>query len=96
MKRKINRIIAALCYGIGVILSIYVGGWVMLLKPLQMLITAVSLGKCTFGLFAMCVIKILLSATMAGLLWCIGYIGFNHFRGREEPDWEALEKEHRS
>lgn len=96
MKRKIGLIVAILCYGIGILLSLYVGGWLMLVKPIQQLITAISVGKCTFGLFLTCGVKIFLSATMAGLIWCVGYIGFNHFKGKEEPDWESLEEEYES
>lgn len=96
MKRKLSRIMAILCYGMGIFLSVYVGGWIMLIRPLCLLISVISQGQCTFGIFASCAVKILLSATMSGLLWCVGYIGFNHFKGKEEPDWEALEEEYKS
>ena len=33
--------------------------------------------------------------TLAGLIWCIGYIGYNHFKGTEDPDWEVLEEQRR-
>ena len=31
---------------------------------------------------------------MAGLIWCIGYIAYNHFKGTQDPDWETMEKEY--
>ena len=36
------------------------------------------------------VVKILFSTTLTGLIWCIGYIGYNHFKGTEDPDWDKL------
>jgi hypothetical protein len=38
----------------------------------------------------LCGVKILLSTTFAGLVWCIGYIGCNYFKGEEDPDWGEL------
>ena len=40
------------------------------------------------------IVKILFSTTMAGLIWCIGYIAYNHFKGTQDPDWETMEKEY--
>ena len=25
-------------------------------------------------------------------MWCIGYIGYNFFRGTEDPDWNTIEE----
>ena len=96
MRRRLGRIMAVLSYGMGIFLSIYVGGWMMLIQPLCLLINAISQRQCTFQLFMSCVLKIFLSATISGLVWCVGYIGFSHFKGKEEPDWEELEEEYKS
>ena len=32
----------------------------------------------------------------AGLVWCIGYIGYNFFKGDEDPDWAAIEARFRN
>jgi hypothetical protein len=32
----------------------------------------------------------MLSTTFAGLVWCIGYIGYNYFGAQDDPDWEIL------
>jgi hypothetical protein len=39
------------------------------------------------------VIKILFSTTITGLIWCLGYIAYNYFKGNEDPDWDAIEEE---
>ena len=93
MKKKISRVMAIICYGMGIFLSAYIGGWEMLFEPLFILIHDISRGSLTFDIAFVCIIKIALSATMAGFIWCLGYLGFNHFKGKEEPDWEALESE---
>ena len=92
MKKKWNLLLGIICYTLGVFLTIYIGGWVMLIKPIRLLLTAFSAKTLTFTMLVNCIIKIALSTTVGGFLWCLGYIGFNHFRGTEEPDWENLEK----
>jgi len=29
-------------------------------------------------------------------VWCIGYIGYNFFKGNEDPDWAAIEARFRN
>ena len=65
--------------------------WKMLLIPLRMLYVAAVNGELSATLVIACAIKILFSTTMSGLIWCIGYIVYNHFKGTEDPDWEAIE-----
>jgi hypothetical protein len=90
MKKKMNRWLAILCNVFGTIATVYVGGWLMFLRPLQILYMSFLDGTWTIPLVLFCGVKILLSATFAGLVWCIGYIGSNYFKGEEEPDWTAL------
>ena len=40
-------------------------------------------------------VKMIVSTTVAGLIWCIGYIAYNHFKGTEDPDWDELKAKHR-
>lgn len=92
MKKKWNLLLGIICYTLGVFLTIYIGGWVMLIQPIRLLLTAFSAKALTFRMLVNCIIKIALSTTVGGFLWCLGYTGFNYFRGTEEPDWEKLEK----
>lgn len=91
MKKQVNKMIGFVCYIIGVVCSVYFGLWKMLLIPLRMLYVAAVNGELSATLVIACAIKILFSTTMTGLIWCIGYIAYNHFKGAEDPDWEALE-----
>lgn len=93
MKKKINKFFAYLCVIIGTFLSAYVGIWLLLVKPLELLLVSFSEGKLTMSILLTCVLKIAFSMTFAGLVWCIGYVGYNHFIGTEDPDWEAIERE---
>lgn len=83
MKEKWNMLLAMICYAAGVFASIYVGAWLMLIKPIHELFTAFSADSLTFSFLVVCIVKIAFSSTFAGLVWCIGYIGYNHFKGRE-------------
>jgi hypothetical protein len=81
------------CYTIGVICSVYYGLWKLLFLPAQTLLVAVLEGSLALPLFVGCVIKILFSTTITGLIWCLGYIAYNYFKGNEDPDWDAIEEE---
>ena len=91
MKKQVNKMLGFVCYIIGVVCSVYFGLWKMLLIPLRMLYVAAVNGELSATLVIACTIKILFSTTMTGLIWCIGYIAYNHFKGAEDPDWEAIE-----
>lgn len=95
MKKQVNAVLGLICYASGVILGVYVGLWQMICRPLCELYYAFSAGELTLALIIACAIKILFSTTLAGLIWCIGYIGYNHFKGTEDPDWDALEEQRR-
>lgn len=85
--KKIQMLLANLCYVIGVFASIYVGGWLMLILPIQEVLMAFDKGTLTFAMLAVNILKIALSTTFAGFVWTIGYIGYNYFRGTDDPDW---------
>lgn len=90
MRKKINQWLALLCNVLGTLAAVYVGGWMMFLRPIHTLYTAFLGHEMTIQLVLTCGVKILLSTTFAGLVWCIGYIGSNFFKGDEDPDWNVL------
>lgn len=92
MRKRWNKAMGILCYAAGVVCAVYVGGWLMLFLPITTLAGAISDGSWTVGFVLANLIKIVFSATIAGFLWCLGYIGYNHFKGTEDPDWEKLNR----
>lgn len=96
MKKKVSQILGVLCYALGIFFALYVGGWLMLIKPIHMLMDAFANNSLTLSLLLKSIIKIAFSTTFAGLVWCIGYIGYNHFKGTEDPDWAAIEERWRA
>lgn len=90
MKKKFQMFMAMVCYAFGIVSSVYVGGWMMLILPVQRLLGAYSAGMLSLSLVIVSAIKIFLSLTVAGFFWCVGYVGYNHFIGTEDPDWEAI------
>ena len=72
MKKHISMLCAIICYAIGVICSVYFGLWKMLVHPVMIIIAAFSTGQLTLNLLIACLIKILFSTTLTGLIWCIG------------------------
>lgn len=95
MKKHMKMILGLICYGLGIIFALYVGLWQMICRPLAGLYYAFAAGEITLAMILACAVKILFSTTFAGLIWCIGYIGYNYFKGTEDPDWEALEEQRR-
>ncbi len=85
MSRNIKIFLAAAVYFIGLAAAIYVGGWIMIIKPIKGTITAYTLGTLTIPQLFITVIKCICSLTVAGLIWCIGYIASNHvYDSRDE------------
>lgn len=95
MRKHMKHLMGFLCYGAGIVGSLYYGLWKLLVRPLGALISALVAGTVTLSFFLACGVKILVSTTLAGLIWCIGYIGYNYFKGTEDPDWEAMEQKYR-
>ena len=97
MKKKVSHILGVLCYALGIFFALYVGGWLMLIKPIHVRLWKLfSNDSLTLTLLLKSIIKIAFSTTFAGLVWCIGYIGYNHFKGTEDPDWAAIEERWRA
>lgn len=92
MKKKWSRLLAIICYTLGTFGSIYVGAWMMLLQPIHQLLSAFSDDELTLQMLIMGIIKITLSTTVAGTVFTVGYIGYNHFKGTDDPDWEEKEE----
>lgn len=92
MKKKLQMFMAMACYAFGILSSAYVGGWIMLILPVRRLLGAYSAGMLSLSLVLVSGIKIFFSLTVAGFIWCVGYVGYNHFIGTEDPDWEAINR----
>lgn len=72
------------CYLAATILALYVGGWMMILKPIEGTVTAYLAGTLTIKGVAVTALKCVLSATVASAIWCSGYILKNKFIGHPE------------
>lgn len=85
MSRNIRIILSFCVYGIGLAAAIYIGGWMMIVKPVKGAIAAHFLGTLTIGQIISTLTKLICSATVAGFIWCLGYIASNRvFDDREE------------
>jgi hypothetical protein len=90
MRKRVQMMLGGACYVLGLVAAIYIGGVLMLLEPIGVLYHAYSIGALTVTVVVVNGIKILLSTTIGGFVWCIGYIGYNHFKGTEDPDWDEI------
>lgn len=72
------------CYLAAMILALYVGGWMMIFKPIEATIAAYAAGTLTIKGLAVTALKCILSTTAAGAIWCSGYILKQKFIGHPE------------
>lgn len=70
-------ILALAIYATGLAASVYVGGWVMIIKPVKGALAAHALGTLTMAQVVVAVLKCVCSLTVAGFIWCTGYIASN-------------------
>lgn len=85
MIRNIRMLLAVIIYLTGFAVAVYVGGWVMIIKPVKYTISAYTLGTLTLSQLIVSVIKCISSLTVTGLIWCLGYIASNHiYDSRDE------------
>lgn len=88
MKKKFNQIMASICYVLGIVGFLYVAGYMLMIQPIQELLNAFTTNTLTLNQLIINILKIALSTTIGGFVWCVGYIGFNHFKGTEDPNWD--------
>lgn len=67
-------------YALGVLGWCYVGGYMILTKPLKSLVVAYLAGKLSVGKILVAAVQAFLYLSLAGGVWCIGYMLSNHFK----------------
>ena len=82
MKKKCNKLLGLLCYALGILAALYVGGYLILIKPIHVIIMAFGNDMLTLPLLLKSIIKIAFSTTFAGLVWCIGLHRLQLFQGK--------------
>lgn len=90
MEKKKHLFIAVTFYVIGTLAALYIGVFLMLLKPIYMLVLHFLRHDLTAGFVLKMLLYIALSGTIFGFIWCLGYTFFNHFMGTEDPNWAEL------
>lgn len=73
--RRYMRLMAGGAFSLlGTLLAIYVGGWIMLCKPIHGTISAFLAGGLTLPNVLAAAAKIICATPAAGAIWCCGYI----------------------
>ena len=57
MKKKCDKLLGILCYALGILAALYVGGWLMLIKPIHVIIIAFGNDMLTLPLLLKSIIK---------------------------------------
>lgn len=80
MKFTWRTFVAVCCYALGVLGWCYVGGWMILTKPVKGLILAYLAGNFSIGKLIAAIIQAFIYLSLAGGVWCAGYILSNRFK----------------
>lgn len=80
MKVIWKSIVSLLFYILGVVGWCYIGGWMVITKPLKGLILAHAAGSLSLGKLLMAMLQGFVYLSLAGGIWCIGYMLSNYFR----------------
>lgn len=80
MKFSWRMIAAAFSYALGVLGWCYVGGYKILTGPVRELILAQMAGMYVFGTTGCGPVEGFIYLSLAGGVWCIGYMLSSHFR----------------
>ncbi|MCR5143733.1 MAG: hypothetical protein K6B67_00325 [Lachnospiraceae bacterium] len=82
MKKNFYKVIACIISVLGTVLSIYVGGYWLLVRPVKYLYFAVMNHTITTKALAICITKIFFASTATGGIWSICDIIAGKFRDR--------------
>lgn len=83
--RNIRMALALAIYVACLAAAVYVGGWIMIIKPVRMTWMSLVMGTLTLRQLLVAAAKCCCSLTVSGLIWCIGYIASNHvYDSRDE------------
>lgn len=69
-----------LFYALGVLGWCYLGGFMIFAKPVKGLIIAHLAGNLSFGKLFVAVVQGFIYLSLAGAVWCIGYMAGNYFK----------------
>lgn len=78
MNRRVRIILSKMIYLIGIAVSVYIGGWVMVVRPVRSLVASYVLGELQLAQVVITAVKCLCSMTVSGFIWCIGYMASNY------------------
>ena len=84
MKKNAKRALAVLFSILGTVLGLFIGGYVLFVRPVYWLIIGFKGGTLTAGMILINVFKIFIASTVGGAIWCICDIIAGHFRDLPE------------
>ena len=69
--KKSKRIISIVLFIVGILLAIYIGGWLLFIKPIIACCIAFDAGTLTAFIVGVSVIKVLCASAVAGVIFWI-------------------------
>ncbi len=86
MKKNAKRAMAVLFSILGTVLGLYIGGYLLFVRPVYWLVTSFTGGTLTARILLINAIKIFIASTVGGSIWCVCDIIAGHFRDDPRDD----------
>lgn len=80
MKTRWRKIASFIVSILGGLAWCYVGGWLVLTGPVKGLVIAFGAGQLTLGKLLSLVLEVFIYLSLAGGVWCIGYMLSNYLK----------------
>lgn len=86
MKKNAKKALAVLFSILGTVLGLYIGGYMLFVRPVYWLVIGFTDGTLTAGMLLVNIFKIFIASTVGGAIWCLCDIIASHIKGLHEDD----------
>ncbi len=86
MKKNAKKALAVLFSVLGTVLGLYIGGYMLFVRPVYWLVIGFTDGTLTAGMLLVNIFKIFIASTVGGAIWCLCDIIASHIKGLPEDD----------
>ncbi|MBQ7149086.1 MAG: hypothetical protein IJR96_10095 [Pseudobutyrivibrio sp.] len=86
MKKNAKKALAVLFSILGTVLGLYIGGYMLFVRPVYWLVIGFTDGTLTAGMLLVNIFKIFIASTVGGAIWCLCDIIASHIKGLPEDD----------
>ncbi|MBQ3773846.1 MAG: hypothetical protein II833_05610, partial [Pseudobutyrivibrio sp.] len=84
--KNAKKALAVLFSILGTVLGLYIGGYMLFVRPVYWLVIGFTDGTLTARMLLVNIFKIFIASTVGGAIWCLCDIIASHIKGLPEDD----------